>query len=76
MRRLPQEGRVGVDRRRPATTAVPLAAPAARLLAHNDSVPRLATSDRGDAVPLWTVMGFLGFLLLVVGLRTFRPADG
>ncbi len=53
-------------------TAVPLAAPAARLLAQSDSMPRLATSDGGNGVPLWGVMGFL---LLVIGVRTFRPAD-
>jgi hypothetical protein len=52
--------------------AVPLAAPATRLMAQNDSMPRLATSDRGNGVPLWSVVGFL---LLVIGLRTLRPAD-
>jgi hypothetical protein len=72
MLRVRPERPVGVDRRRTAMAAVPLAAPATRLKAQNDSMPRLATSDRGNGVPLWSVVGFL---LLVIGLRTLRPAD-
>jgi hypothetical protein len=66
---------VAVHRRRPATamTAVPLAVAGARLPGQNDTVSRLAASDRGNAVPLWSV---IGFMLLIIGLRTFRPTDG
>jgi hypothetical protein len=55
-----------------ATTTVPLTVTGARLTAPNPTMPRLATSDPGNAIPLWSV---IGFTLLIIGLRTFRPAD-
>jgi hypothetical protein len=51
---------------------VPLTVAGARLTAPNPTMPRLATSDPGNAIPLWSV---IGFTLLIIGLRTFRPAD-
>jgi hypothetical protein len=72
VRRSRPESPVAVHRRRPATAmkAVPVAVAGARLPGQNVTMPRLATSDRGNAVPLWSV---IGFTLLIVGLRTFRP---
>jgi hypothetical protein len=72
VRRSPPQSRVAVHRRRPATTATPLAVAAARVTAPNLTMSRLAPSDPGSAIPLWSV---IGFVLLVIGLRTFRPTD-